>query len=110
VCPLGWNVNIDDLFCQAKRRLLIPQQATHFVWAYQGINLEELTQEQTKQLETDSGEIAFASMGGYIYLKAEEGEEVQSSSTVVVGANAIGIGSGLTCHKGTIDRAADDNR
>ena len=51
---------------------------------YQGINLEELTQEQAKQLETDSGEIAFASMGGYIYLKVEDGKLVEEGTHLLL--------------------------
>ena len=80
----------------ARRQMLIPPQATQFCWAYQGLDVDrELTAEQTKQLDTDSAEISFVTLGGFVYLDSDGN---------VLRANAIGMGLGLACRIGTIDR------
>ena len=62
----------------ARRTAMIPEHATHFVWAYQAIDLEKLTAEQNSQLnrsitgknvQADSAELSFLSLGGYVYLQ-----------------------------------------
>ena len=95
----------------AKRTAMIPEEATHFVWAYQGVDLEELTQEQSSQLETTSGEISFVSLGGYVYLKRQPVEEDMNDEEghpiytyKVLQANAISLEQGKTCRTGTVNR------
>jgi serine/threonine protein kinase len=95
---------------EAKRKLLIPQEATHFVWAYQGVDLEELTQEQAATLNTENAEINFAKLGGYVYIEVptDDAGEPDFVNSAVVGANAIAL-AGTTCRTGTIDREAGDD-
>lgn len=54
----------------ARRQAMIPDAATWFVYMYQGIDLEgeELTAEQKKELDVESGDMCFVSLGGFIYL------------------------------------------
>ena len=89
----------------AKRTAMIPDESTHFVWAYQGVDLEKLTQEQTVQLETTSGEISFVSLGGYVYLKQLDDDEDGNPAYIVLQANAISLGEGKTCRTGTVHRS-----
>ena len=93
----------------ARRTAMIPEHATHFVWAYQGIDLEKLTAEQNSQLnrsisgknvQTDSAELSFLSLGGYVYLQYFEATDTYR----VLRANAIAIETDKTCRFGTIDR------
>jgi serine/threonine protein kinase len=96
---------------EARRKLLIPQEATHFVWAYQGVDLEQLTQEESHNLDTESAEINFARLGGYVYIKVPDDELTGQPDYVnaeCVSANAIAM-SGTTCRTGTIDRGPDDD-
>eukprot|EP01045_Picozoa_sp_COSAG04_P000845 COSAG04_NODE_24_length_37684_cov_50.391060_11_plen_2361_part_00 len=94
------------LTAEARRHLMIPQDATHFAWAYQAVDLEMLTQEQSSQLETDSGEISFVSLGGFVYMRdvefKEDGQTVFDAE--VIATNAIALGLGVSCRHGTIDR------
>ena len=85
-----------------RRQAMIPPEASHFAWAYQGVNLEELSAEQNAQLQMDSGEILFVSLGGFLYF--EDVAQSAESEFRVVAANAIGLGLGLKCRVGTIDR------
>lgn len=85
----------------ARRTAMVPEDATHFVWAYQGTNLEELSTEQSSKLKTDSGELSFVSLGGYVYLR----QIPEDGSYRVVRANAIALEMGKTCRSGTVDRA-----
>lgn len=54
----------------ARRQAMIPKTATNFVYAYQCV--DSFTQEQTQALEdeemTDSDDISFVTLGGFIYL------------------------------------------
>lgn len=95
-CELG------GLHESIRRKASIPTEATHFVWAYQaeGVDIEKMSDEQKKYVDTSSGEFAFASLGSFIYLKAGE---VDVPPTVV-GVNALGVGQDL--RSGTIDRAS----
>ena len=88
----------------AKRTAMIPEESTHFVWAYQGVDLEELTQEQSSQLEITSGEISFVSLGGFVYLKQVDDDDDGNASYKVVKANAISLENGKTCRTGTVRR------
>ena len=95
-----------------RRQAMIPADATHFAWAYQGVDLEDLSSEHSKQLETDSGEISFVSLGGFLYFQdVEESDDAEHTivSGEVIRANAIGLGLGLKCRVGTIDRPDHDN-
>ena len=73
-----------------RRKYRIPPDATHFIWAYQGdgVDLEALTDEQKSQIDTDSGEFAFASLGSFIYVRAGE----PGDAPTVVAVNALGLG------------------
>lgn len=91
-----------------RRKHRIPPEATYVIWAYQGVregvDLENLTDEQTQTLDKTSGEFAFASLGSFIYVKPGEVDE----PPVVLAVNALGVGD----HKhrlGTVDRDPDDN-
>jgi serine/threonine protein kinase len=94
-----------------RRQALIPPGATHFAWAYQAVDLEELSAEQNKQLEKDSGEMLFVSLGGFLYFDSVEVGDDRDTIRYgsVIKANAIGAGLGLKCRIGTIDRPEDDD-
>ena len=95
------------LSAAAKRAVLIPKEATHFVWAYQGVDLDEaLDAAQASQLDANSPEVNFVSLGGYVYLKEVEfGDDLTTPlHAEVCTANAIAL-EGSTCRSGTIHRA-----
>lgn len=83
-----------------RRKANIPAEATHFVWAYQaeGVDSDDLSDEQKKLINQYSGEFAFASLGSFIYFKAGDVDE----PPIVLGVNALGVGDDH--RSGTIDR------
>jgi hypothetical protein len=88
-----------------RRRWLIPDDATHYVWAYPlpAWKTDNLSGEELARLDPESAEISLASHGGYIYYHQDEEDDSAQSGTVV-GINAIGFGSSLPSPSGTIDR------
>ncbi len=86
----------------ARRQAMLPRTAISFVYAYQCV--DDFTQAQRQALQEegmlDSDVISFVSMGGFIYLDADD---------VPVGARALRIHS-VASRFGTINLPPDDNR
>ncbi len=91
----------------ARRAVMIPKEATHFVWAYQGVDLDAaLDAAQASQLDANSPEVNFVSLGGFVYLKEVEfgDDPITPLHADVCRATAIAL-EGSTCRAGTISRA-----
>jgi WD40 repeat protein len=77
-----------------KRANNIPLDATHFVYCYQGCDLDALMAlepAQTAQLRKGSSEVSFLAIGGFVYINAASDEPEDIQEATVCGANAITI-------------------
>eukprot|EP01045_Picozoa_sp_COSAG04_P016292 COSAG04_NODE_1347_length_7134_cov_4.146695_2_plen_684_part_00 len=96
-----------------RRRQRIPEEATHFVWAYQLSQwfTDKLDTEQLNTFKMYSGEISLASYGGLIFLNADRtGDDGRVLSGTVVGVNALTlrVGDSPAFQQGVTDRANED--
>ena len=88
----------------------VPPDATHKAWAYQGLDVSSLSKKNkdllglgADHLDQDSGSLlSFLCLGGFVYLKVPDGEDIADGKVVAI--RAVGAGLGITCRTGTIDR------
>ena len=76
-----------------RRRLHIPEDATHFVFAHQQEQWDAKDIKDLDKFKQNSGEISLASFGGFIYLKAQQLQGDEVTAATVVGVSALSMTS-----------------